>query len=103
MITRRQILTGAASVAMTGWASAEQRPHRLAYLVPSSPADNALNQRALFGALAELGYREGHNLMVERRFAEGRLDRLSVLAAELVALKPDVVFAAGLNLRTPAA
>src|SRR5215468_10860480 len=95
MITRRQILTGAASVAMTEWASAEQRPHRLAYLVPSSPADNALNQRALFGALAELGYREGHNLVVERRFAEGRLDRLSVLAAELVALKPDVLFAAG--------
>src|SRR5262245_25634688 len=95
MTTRRQILTGAASVAMTGWASAEPRPHRLAYLVPASPAANALNQRALFGALAELGYREGHNLMVERRFAEGRLDRLSALAAELVALKPDVFFAAG--------
>jgi len=95
MTTRRQILTGAASVAMTGWASAEQRPRRLAYLVPSSPADNALNQRALFGALGELGYREGHNLVVERRFADGRLDRLSVLAAELVALKPDVFFAAG--------
>ena len=95
MTTRRQILTGAASVAMTGWASAEQRLHRLAYLVPSSPAANALNQRALFGALAELGYREGHNLVVERRFAEGRLDRLSALAAELVALRPDVLFAAG--------
>jgi putative ABC transport system substrate-binding protein len=95
MTTRRQILTGAASVAMTGWASAEQRPHRLAYMVPTSPAANALNQRALFGALAELGYREGHNLVVERRFAEGRLDRLSALAAELVALKPDVLFAGG--------
>ena len=93
--SRREILTGAASVAMTGWASAQQRPHRLAYLVPASPAANALNQRALFGALADLGYREGHNLAVERRFAEGRLDRLSALAAELVALKPDVLFAAG--------
>ena len=41
MTTRRQILTGAASVAMTGWASAAQRPHRLAYLVPASPAANA--------------------------------------------------------------
>jgi hypothetical protein len=48
---------------MTGWASAEQqRPYRLGYLVPASPAANALNQRALFGALAEFGYREGHNL-----------------------------------------
>jgi len=95
MTTRRQIRTGAVSVAMTGWASAAQRPHRLAYLVPASPADNAPNQRALFGSLAELGYREGHNLVVERRFAEGRLDRLAALAAELVALRPDVLFAAG--------
>jgi len=95
MTTRRAILTGAASVAMTGWVSAEQRPHRLAYLVGASPAVNALYQRALFGALAERGYREGHNLVVERRFAEGRFDRLSALAAELVALKPDLLFAAG--------
>src|SRR4030095_10480077 len=41
------------------------------------------------------GYREGHNLVVERRFAEGRFDRLPALAAELVALKPDVLFAGG--------
>src|SRR5262249_42718679 len=67
----------------------------LAYLVGSSPAANALYQRTFLGALAVLGYREGHNLVVERRFAEGRFDRLSALAAELVALKPDVLFAAG--------
>ena len=90
MNTRRVVLTGVVSLAMTGWASAQRRPHRLAYLVPASPAANAANQRALFRALAELGYREGHNLVVERRFAEGRLDRLSALAAQLVALKPDV-------------
>jgi putative ABC transport system substrate-binding protein len=95
MTSRRQILTGAASVAMTGWASAAQRPYRLAYLVLASPAAHQLYQRALFGALAELGYREGHNLAVERRFAEGRFDRLSALATELVALKPDVLFAGG--------
>lgn len=95
MTTRRRILLGAASVAMIGWASAEQRPHRLAYLAGASPAANAVNQRALFAALAEFGYHEGHNLVVERRFAEGRFDRLSALAAELVALKPDVLFAGG--------
>ena len=95
MSTRRAVLTGAVSLAMTGWASAQQRPHRLAYLVPTSPAVNAPNQRALFRALAELGYREGQNLRVERRFADGRFDRLSALAAELVALRPDVLFAAG--------
>ena len=95
MTTRRAILTGAASVAMTGLASAQQRTHRLAYLVGASPEVNALYHRALFGALAERGYREGHNLVVERRFADGRFDRLSALAAELVALKPDLLFAGG--------
>ena len=93
--TRRKILAGGASLVMTGWVSAAQRPFRLGYLVPASPAANELNRRALFVALAELGYREGHNLVVERRFAEGRLDRLSALAAELVALKPDVLFTGG--------
>jgi putative ABC transport system substrate-binding protein len=52
-------------------------------------------QRTLFAALAERGYRERDNLVVERRFAEGRLDRLPALAAELVALKPDILFATG--------
>jgi putative ABC transport system substrate-binding protein len=35
-------------------------------------------------ALRELGYVEGRNLVVERRFAEGKIDRLSALARELV-------------------
>lgn len=95
MTTRRQLLAAAASVALATWASAAQRPHRLAYLVPASRASNEQNHRALFGALAELGYRDGHNLEVERRFADGRFDRLPALAAELVALKPDVLFAGG--------
>ncbi len=95
MTTRREILTGAASVAMIGFASAEQRPHRLAFLSGASSATSAPYQHALFAALADLGYREGHNLVVERRFADGRFDRLPALAAELVALKPDVLFAGG--------
>lgn len=48
---------------------------------------------AVFGRLAELGYHEGRNLVVERRFAEGLVDRLPALAAELVALQPDVILA----------
>ena len=95
MTTRRAILTGTASLLMTGRVSAEQRPHRMAYLVGGSSADNASYQRALFDALAELDYREGYNLVVERRFAERRFDRLPALAAELVALKPDVLVASG--------
>jgi putative ABC transport system substrate-binding protein len=44
-------------------------------------------------SLHELGYVEGQNLVVERRFADGRLDRLSGLARELVQLRLDVIVA----------
>jgi putative ABC transport system substrate-binding protein len=46
---------------------------------------------ALFEALRELGYVEGKNLVVERRYAEGVSERFTELAAELAALKPDII------------
>ncbi len=94
MISRRAILIAAASLAMTKRAGAQQRMYRMGYLGPSSAADGA-NRAALFSRLEELGYRAGHNLVVEHRFADGRLERLPALAAELVALKPDILFAGG--------
>jgi len=95
MTTRRAILAGVASLAITRWACAEPRPHRMGYLAGGSPASSAPHQGALFGRLAELGYREGNNLVVERRFAEGQFDRLPGLAAELVGVRPDIMFAGG--------
>jgi putative ABC transport system substrate-binding protein len=43
--------------------------------------------------LRSLGYVEGQNLLLEARWADGKVERLPALAAELVALKPDVVVA----------
>ena len=43
----------------------------------------------------DLGYIEGRNLVLEGRFAEGNLDRLPALAAELAAMKVDVVVVFG--------
>ena len=43
--------------------------------------------------MREQGYVEGRNLKVERRYAENQLERLPALAAELVALQPDVIVA----------
>jgi putative ABC transport system substrate-binding protein len=45
--------------------------------------------------LRQLGYAEGKNIVIEYRFAKGKLDRLPDLAAELVRLKVDVIVAAG--------
>jgi len=45
--------------------------------------------------LRELGYVDGKNIVIEYRSAEGKLDRLSELAAELVRLKVDVIVTSG--------
>src|SRR2546428_10194204 len=77
--------------AMPFAAEAQPRTYRIAYLSGSPAAATAHLQKALFGRLEALGYREGRNLVVERRFADTRLERLPALAVELVALKPDLI------------
>ena len=49
---------------------------------------------AFLQGLRDLGYVEGRNLVIQYRDAEGKLERLPALAAELVALKVDVIVAA---------
>lgn len=58
----------------------------------TSAAATAQRGKIFTERLEELGYREGTNLVIERRYAEARLERLPELAAEIVALKPDVIF-----------
>ena len=50
---------------------------------------------ALIAALRDFGYRQGGNLTIEFRSANGRNGELPRLAAELVSLKPDVIVASG--------
>src|SRR6187431_1038039 len=47
--------------------------------------------KALDEGLRELGYVEGQNIVFERRFAEGKQERLAALAVELVKLKVDII------------
>ena len=68
---------------------------RIGYLSPLSPAADATRREGFRQGLEELGYRDGQNIAVEYRWAEGRLDRQEALAAELVRLKVDVIIAAG--------
>jgi putative ABC transport system substrate-binding protein len=66
---------------------------RIGYLVGGDVARERFEAIRL--ALRELGYIEGQNIAIEYRSAEGKLDRLPELAAELVRLKVDMIVAAG--------
>jgi putative ABC transport system substrate-binding protein len=59
------------------------------------PSEAQWQQSPFLQALRELGWHEGQNLVIERRYAEGKLDRLPALAAELVGLKVDLIVAGG--------
>src|SRR5438552_11910409 len=65
---------------------------RIGYLGPAVAAANR-SEVAFRQGLRDLGYVEGGNLMIEYRSAEGKVERLPALAAELVALKVDVILA----------
>ena len=67
---------------------------RIAYLGGGSAELEKAWLDAFLQGLREFGYFEGKNIVVERRFAAGRYDELSELAAELVRLKVDVILAA---------
>jgi putative ABC transport system substrate-binding protein len=64
---------------------------RIIFAVSPNPA----RHEAFLQGLRELGYIEGKNIVLEYRHAEGKLDRLSALAAELVRLKVDIIVTSG--------
>ena len=92
-------LLGGAATASTVWPSplsAQQKAMPvIGYLGAATPSLAALNVAALRQGLSETGYVEGQNLTIEYRWAEGRLDRLSALVADLVGRKVDVIVVAG--------
>src|SRR5215813_13876420 len=62
---------------------------------PSAPSPAARQQLPFWQAMHELGWVEGQNITVERRYAEGNPERLPELAAELVRLQVHVILAYG--------
>jgi len=68
---------------------------RIGFLGGGSATANAGRVEAFRQGLREHGYAEGKNIVIEYRWAEGKLDRLPALAAELVRLKVDIIVSAG--------
>ena len=85
-------LAGALAAPLAAEAQQAGKVYRIGLLwnTPNPEMDAVLLQ-----GLRELGWVEGRNIVVERRYSEGRNDRLPGLAAELVGLQPDVIITAG--------
>ena len=75
---------------------------RIGFLTAISAASMSTRMEAFRKGLHELGYVEGKNILIEYRYAEGKLDRLPAFAAELVRLKVDVIVTAGASGTGPA-
>ena len=101
MINRRKIIGAAGAGAFASpmvlaplSAFAQQPPTkvwRVGFLTPGATASAVTRRAALRSGLRALGYVEGTNLVIDFRAAEGKRERLAELAAELMALKPDVL------------
>ena len=78
----------------TAGAQQAAKVSRIGVLASSATAGPHMLE-AFRAGLRELGYVEGRNVVVEFRHAEGKLERLPALAAELVALQVDVIVVAG--------
>jgi putative ABC transport system substrate-binding protein len=87
------MLTGGLVAApLTAEAQQAAKIARVGILGASPPASPRLE--AFLQGLRDLGYVEGRNIVIEYRNHEGKVERLPALAAELVALKVDVIVAA---------
>ena len=89
------LMPGMLVASLPAMAQAPQKVFRVGHLAAPGKTPDGGPPRALVDALRGLGYVEGRNIAYEARFAEGKLERLPQLAAELVQLKMDAIVAQG--------
>jgi putative ABC transport system substrate-binding protein len=93
---RREFIAGISGVAVAlPLAARAQQPagrvYRVGYLAGGSQQTQLYLIKAFDEGLRSLGYRVGQNIVIEYRFADGEVQRLPALAAELVRLGVDVI------------
>jgi len=93
----RSIAVAVMLLAVAAIAEAQQtkKVPRIGYLSALNPVSDSARAEGIRLALRERGYIEGQNIAIEYRYAEGKLDRLPDLAAELVHVKVDIIVTAG--------
>lgn len=94
---RRKLIAGAAALLVLPWYSrAQGKRHRLGFLAVGDGSGQALNQveLTLIDGLRAHGWIDGKNLVIDYRYSQPP-DRLPTSVADLIALSPDVLIAAG--------
>jgi hypothetical protein len=83
-----QLTSGILAVPLVAEAQQARRVWRLGFLAPGLSQDSS-RSAVLMQTLQELGYVQNQNLLVERCFAEGQIDRLLAMAAPLSLTHPE--------------
>ena len=87
------VVGGAAAWSVAARAQQARKVWRIGSLSLASPSTQNDNLKAFMQVLNDLGYIDGRNIQFERRVADGNLDRLPALAAELVGTNVDLILA----------
>ena len=92
---RREFIAGLGSAVWSLTARAQQgeRVRRIGVLLPSVYANNPFAETAVSQALADLGWIDDRNVRIDFRWGGDDVNRMQVLAKELVGLQPDVILA----------
>jgi len=84
--------TSALTAPFASWAQSQTKVWRIGILLTGSSTSSGYQIAAFLNGMEKLGYAEGNNIALLLRFGEGKIDRLPMLAADLVARNVDIIF-----------